>query len=83
MIFPKDKGGNWKNGHNFEMGRAPFLEKCFLKNFLGQENAKKTHAFPSCNHVSPSPHVLDYVERFGKGDLAFTQEAKTALSLDP
>ena len=39
MIFPKDKGGHWKSGQKFEMGREPVSEKRFLI-FLGKQNTR-------------------------------------------
>ena len=57
------------------MGRAPISEKHFL-NSIGKENTKKTPSFPSCSRISPSSHDLHYVERFGKGIQAFTEQAR-------
>ena len=83
MIFPKDEGvGDWKRGKKFEMGRAPFLEKCF-KIFLGKKTPKMT-TFPSCGSVSPSLTILEWKNVLGKPILhsRSRRKAKRILSMN-
>ena len=50
------------------MGRAPVQEKRFF-NFLGEENTKNVYLSVMQERFSPTPHDLDWVGRFGLGNL--------------
>ena len=69
MTFPKDKGGGIGRGKKFEMGRAPFLVKTFVKFYWERKYPKKCLPFPHARAFSPPPHDLDCVGHFGLGNL--------------
>ena len=47
MNFPKDEGvGDWKSGHKFEMGRAPFSGKKNVFKFSWERKHQKRPLFP-------------------------------------
>ena len=65
MIFPKDEGvGDWKSGKKLELGRSPLWEEKKL-NFVGKKTPK-TATFPSCDSVSPSLTILQWIKVLGK-----------------